>query len=132
MMSRAGIYYSTPFKVHQGVAQGGTIYPTIFNMVVDVVIRNWVTLVVEEEAGPDGFGSEIQCLAGFFYANDGLLTSPRSDQLQAALYFLMGLFNSFNLQINVDNTIGMVCQPYFIVDRHLEISYTRRKAVLGP
>ena len=38
MVDRAGRYYGTPFKGCQGVTQGGPIYTTIFNMVVDAVI----------------------------------------------------------------------------------------------
>ena len=38
MVARSGCYYGTPFKGHQGVTQGGTLSPTIFNMVVDALI----------------------------------------------------------------------------------------------
>ena len=55
MVARVGRYYGTPFKGPQGVTQGGPLSPTIFNMVVDAVINNWVTLVV-------GWGSETRRL----------------------------------------------------------------------
>ena len=45
----------------------------IFNMVFDAMIHHWVTLVVGEEAGPDGFRWSVQCLAAFFYVNDGII-----------------------------------------------------------
>ena len=35
MVDRDGRYCGTPFKVQRGVAQGGTLSPPIFNMVVD-------------------------------------------------------------------------------------------------
>ena len=38
MVARSGCYYGTPFKGHQGVTQGGPLYLTIFNMVVDAMI----------------------------------------------------------------------------------------------
>ena len=53
MMSRAGCYYSTPLKGYWGAAKGDHLSPTIFNMVVDVVIRHWVTLVAGEGNGTD-------------------------------------------------------------------------------
>ena len=36
------------FKGERGVIQGDPLSPTIFNVVVDVVVRHWVTLAVEE------------------------------------------------------------------------------------
>ena len=49
MVARAGGYYGTGFKGERGVTQGDPLSPTIFNVVVDVVVRHWVTLAVEEE-----------------------------------------------------------------------------------
>ena len=48
MVARAGGYYGTGFKGARGVTQGNPLSPTIFNVVVDVVVRHWVTLAVEE------------------------------------------------------------------------------------
>ena len=45
MVARAVCYYVTPFKVHRGVTQGVTLYPTIFNMAVEAVICHWLKLV---------------------------------------------------------------------------------------
>ena len=44
------------FQVTPGVVQGDLLYPTIFNVVVDAVVRNWVTVVIvgEEERGERG------------------------------------------------------------------------------
>ena len=66
MVVRAGRYYGTPFKLHQMVTYGGPFPSTIFNVVVDSVIWNWVTLVEIEEVGPDGFWWVVQWLAAFF------------------------------------------------------------------
>ena len=44
MVDRVVHYYGTPSKVPQGFTQGGTLSPTIFNMVVDADIFHWVTL----------------------------------------------------------------------------------------
>ena len=37
-------YYGAPFKVFYRVTQGDPISPTIFNVVVDVVLCHWVTM----------------------------------------------------------------------------------------
>ena len=47
MMGRAGGYYGTAFQGARGVTLGDPLYPTIFNVVVDAVVHNWVTVVVE-------------------------------------------------------------------------------------
>ena len=48
MVARAGGYYGTTFQGERGVTQGDLIPPTIFNVVVDAVIRHWVTGVIAE------------------------------------------------------------------------------------
>ena len=48
MVARAGGYYGTGFKGERGVTQVDPLSPTIFNVVVDAVVRHWVTLEVEE------------------------------------------------------------------------------------
>ena len=49
IVDRVGRYYGTPLKVHRRVTQVDHLPLTIFNMVVDVVIYHWVTLVTVEE-----------------------------------------------------------------------------------
>ena len=48
MVARAGGYYGTSFGREGGVTQGNPLSPTIFNVVVDAVVRHWVHRVVEE------------------------------------------------------------------------------------
>ena len=40
MVPRAGGYYATGFKGERGVTQGDPLSPTIFNVVVDAVVRH--------------------------------------------------------------------------------------------
>ena len=56
MVARAGRYYVTAFQGAREVTQGDLLSPTIFNVVVDVVVRHWVTVGVEgaEERGKRG------------------------------------------------------------------------------
>ena len=46
MGARAGGYYGMAFQGVLRVTQGNTLSPTIFNVVVDEVVRNWVMVVV--------------------------------------------------------------------------------------
>ena len=132
MVSRAGRYYGTPFKVHRGVTQGYPLSPTVFNMVVDSVNFHWVMLLVGGESGPDGFGRLVQWMAEFFYADDRPLTLPRLSRLQVASYVLTGLFYRVGLHTNINKIVGMVCQPCHIVGVHLEMAYMRRITGVGP
>ena len=50
MVARAGGYYGEAFKGARGVTQGDPISPTIFNVVVDVVVRHWIEGLVTETA----------------------------------------------------------------------------------
>ena len=56
MVARAGGYYGTAFKGERGVTQVDPLPPTIFNVVVDAVVRHWVTGVITdaEERGEMG------------------------------------------------------------------------------
>ena len=60
MVFRVGRYYGTHFKRNQGVTQGDPLSPTNFNMVVEVVIIHWFTVMAGEEAGTYGFGQAVQ------------------------------------------------------------------------
>ena len=48
MVAWTGGYYRTEFGGERGVTQGKPLSPTIFNVVVDAVVRHWVHGVVEE------------------------------------------------------------------------------------
>ena len=48
MVARAGSYYGKGFKGGRGVTQGDPLSPTIFNVVVDAVVRHWLTIAVQE------------------------------------------------------------------------------------
>ena len=43
----------------------------------------------------------------------------------------MGLFGRVDLHTNVNNTVGIVCQPFHIVDKYLEVVYTRHMTGVG-
>ena len=46
MVARAGLYYGSAFQGFRVVTQGDPLSPTIFNVVVDAVVRHWVDLMV--------------------------------------------------------------------------------------
>ena len=48
MVARAGGYYGETFTGDQGVTQGDPLSHDIFNVVVDAVVRHWVTMALAE------------------------------------------------------------------------------------
>ena len=56
MVARADGYYGTAFKGACGVTQGDPLSPTIFNVVVDAVLRHLVMVMLEgvEDWGDHG------------------------------------------------------------------------------
>ena len=85
--------------------------PNIFNVVVDTVIRHWVTVVTPTEAGTGVIGLTIIDLAAYFYANDGLVTSTQPERLQRAFDVLTSIFNQVGLRKNTEKTVDMLFQP---------------------
>ena len=47
MVVQVGGYYRQTFRGERGITQGDPLSPTIFNVVVDSVIRHWESLVTE-------------------------------------------------------------------------------------
>ena len=48
MVARAGSYYGKGFKGGRGVTQGDPLSPTIFNVMVDAVVRHWLKIAAQE------------------------------------------------------------------------------------
>ena len=74
-MARAGGYYGTEFQGERRVMQGDLLSPTIFNMVVDAVVHNWVLVVVLGGEERDECGKEVMHQAALFYSDDGIVVS---------------------------------------------------------
>ena len=75
MVARVGRYYGAAFTGDRGLTQGYPLSPTIFNVVVDAVVRNWVTVMLEfaEERGERG--QEVRHHNALFYAEDVMVAS---------------------------------------------------------
>ena len=75
MVARTGSYYGKGFKGEQGVTQGDPLSPTIFNVVVDAVVRHWLQLATQEAGRRGERGIEGRHQAALFYADDGMIAS---------------------------------------------------------
>ena len=111
MVARADGYYGTVFGGERGVTQGDTLSPTIFNVVVDAVVRHWIHGVVEKAEARWETGREGRHQAALFYSDDGMVALSDPAWLQGAFTALVGLFDRVGLRKNVGKTASMVCQP---------------------
>ena len=99
MVARAGQYYGTGFKGERGVTQGNPLSPTIFNVVVDAVVRHWLLLATQEAERRAERGRERRHQAALFYADNGMIASSDPRWLQWAFMILVGLFDRVGLQL---------------------------------
>ena len=81
----------------------------IFNVVVDALIRNWVTVVVLIEAGSEVLGDKTQELEAFFYADDVLVVYPQVERLQREFNVLTDIFYQVGLHTNMWKMVIMAC-----------------------
>ena len=132
MVARAGVYHETAFKGERGVTQGDPLSPTIFNVVVDAVVRHWVTGVITDTEERAELGKEGRQQADLFYVGNGMVASYDPRWLQGAFKNLVGLFDRVGLLINVGKTVGMVCQPCQAAGSLSEAAYGRRVTGEGP
>ena len=86
----------------------GLLPPTTFNVVVDAVVRNWVTVVIAGAEEQSERGQEGRHQAALFYADDGMVALSDPRWLQGALNTLVGLFDRVDLHTKVRKTVGMV------------------------
>ena len=100
IVARAGGYYGKGYKGGRGVTQGDPLSCTIFNVVVDAVVRHWVTITVTEAETRGERGREGRHQAALFYAEDGMLASSDPQWLQWAFTQLVGLFDRVGLNTN--------------------------------
>ena len=111
MVERAGGYYEEAFKGDRGVTQGDLLLPTIFNVVMDAMMRHWVTMALDESEKRGERGNKGRHQAALFYADDGMVALSEPLWLQWAFDALVGLFERVGLRTNVGKTVSMVCRP---------------------
>jgi hypothetical protein len=118
VVARQQGYYGRPFKAERGTTQGDIVSPTIFNVLVDAVIREWFVRLDHENLSDK--------VTAVFYADDGHLYGTDADALQRATDLIVALFECVGLQANATKTKAMVCAPRPSVTRISSPAYKRR------
>ena len=126
-------YFGTPFNRYRGVNQGDPLFPTIFDVVVDAVLRHWVTVValMEDSVDPgtadtEDFGWDVQHITAYFYADNGILNLTQVARLQHAFTTLAELSIRVGLCKNITKTVRMDYQPCRALGGHSVEAYGLR------
>ena len=96
MAARAGGYYGTAFSGERGVTQGDPLSPTLYNVVVDAVVRHWLEGLQAEKYEKDAEGGERHFLV-VFYADDGMVGATDPQWLQGAFSALVAILDRVGL-----------------------------------
>ena len=86
--------------------------PTLFNLVMENIIRTWLAMIVEDQrlVHYELRESVGRCMGGF-YANEGMVGSRDPDWLQHSMNLLVNLFRWYGLAANAVKSRYMACQP---------------------
>ena len=76
VVTRENGYHGPRFQATRGITQGYHILPTLFNIVVNNLVRNCMSITVEDEVVAHyGLVLAVWICMGMFYADDGLVGS---------------------------------------------------------
>ena len=93
------------------MTQGDPLSPTIFNVVVDTVVRRWLSVTVEGAEERGEHGQEGRHQNALFYTDNGMVSLSDPRWLHVAFITLVSLFYSVGLKTNVVKKVRMVCHP---------------------
>ena len=86
---------------------GLPLSPTIFNVVVDAVVRHCIDGIVDKIAEKGETGREGRHQSEVFYANNSMVVSSDPAWLQGAFSALVAIFDRVGLRTNVGKTVSM-------------------------
>jgi hypothetical protein len=91
--------YSEDIKINQGVCQGCSLSPALFNIYSDDVIREWKT-----RSNPRIWLKEAAALNTLLFADDQIIIQESEDELQRSIFYLTNIYKSYNLKISINKT----------------------------
>ena len=86
-------YYGPKFMAVRWKTQGGLISHTLFNVVVDDLVRTWFAIAAEDQAvAQEGLVLNVGTCMRILYSDDSMIGAQDLHCLQHVLNFLIGLF----------------------------------------
>ena len=106
------LYHRSAFPATWVKTQGGLVSPTLFNLVVDYVIRKLLTMTVGyHSVDHNGLGEAFGRCLGVFYTDYVMVGSRDPDWLQHLMNVLVGLFWWYGRADNIAKSCLVTCQP---------------------
>jgi hypothetical protein len=125
VVARQQGYYSHPIASERGTTQGDIVSPTIFNIVVDAVVRAWYHSNTQAHSNLHGEQTLWNIPEAIFYADDGNLYSTCAATLQIATEQIVDMFMRMGLMTNANKTKAMICVPGQLTTRLSSPAYRR-------
>ena len=132
MVARVRGYYSLAFQVFRGVTQGYPMSPTIFDVVVDMVVQNWVKEMVEGAGRQVGRRQDGRHQNSLLYTDDSMVAFSDLGWLQGVFSTLIGILNRVGLNKKFWNTIGIICRLCQAAGTQAEAAYKQRMTGAWP
>ena len=101
-------------------------------MVVDAVVRHWVTVMVEGAEDQGEREQEGRHQNYLFYEDDGMVALLDPRWIQGKFSTLVGLFDRLGLRTNVEKSVGMVYRLLQAAGTHSEVACGRQMKGEGP
>jgi hypothetical protein len=126
MVCHASGNYGGPFCAGQVVTQGGSLSAKLFNILVDVVVREWLRQLRDGGiVDPEEVDLMMTAFSAIFMWMTHTLP-PGTNFLQVALTNLVSLFERVGLETNVKKMQTMICTPSRITTQLSTDSYRHR------
>ena len=119
------------FTVERGVMQGDPQPPSLFNVVVDTMIRHRLSGVYGSQVKERDLGVAISAKGAIFYAGNGWFLARDKAWLQGGSDKLIGCFEWVGMQMNATKTKAMVCNPRYLMGQEPKRSYSCHMTSVG-
>lgn len=113
-------FYGEAFHPQSGVTQGDVLSPTLFNILVDFVVRQ-----LDQNFETTNGISRVTTIS-IFYSDDGYIGGLDPCKVQFLTDEAVRLFKTLGLNTNVFKTKSMTCHPYIRSTSMTPLAYNRR------